>query len=75
MAADEAAVYDFVTELTTKHVVSDETFARTKTLLGQQQVIDLTAVSDTYIMVAMLLATAEEGVPPGKEPPFKPGEP
>ena len=27
MAADEAAVYDFVTELTTKHAVSDETFA------------------------------------------------
>src|SRR6516164_9716097 len=26
MAADEAAVYDFVTELTTNHEVSDETF-------------------------------------------------
>jgi 4-carboxymuconolactone decarboxylase len=75
MAADEAAVYDFVTELTTKHAVSDETFARTKTLLGQQQVIDLTAVAGTYVMVAMLLAMAEEGPPPGKELPFKQGEP
>ena len=75
MAADEAAVYDFVTELTTKHAVSDETFARTKALLGEQQVVDLTAVAGTYVTVAMLLAIAEESVPPGEEPPFKPGEP
>ena len=75
MAADEAAVYDFVTELTTKHAVSDETFARAKALLGEQQVVDLTAVTGTYVAVAMMLAMAEEGVPPGKEAPFKPGEP
>jgi 4-carboxymuconolactone decarboxylase len=75
MAADEAAVYDFVTELTTKHAVSDETFARAKALLGEQQVVDLAAVAGTYVTVAMLLAMAEESVPPGAEPPFKPGEP
>jgi 4-carboxymuconolactone decarboxylase len=75
MAADEAAVYDFVTELTTAHAVSDETFARTKALLGEQQVVDLTAVAGTYVTVAMLLAMAEESVPPGEAPPFKPGEP
>jgi 4-carboxymuconolactone decarboxylase len=75
MAPEEAAVYDFVTELTTAHAVSDETFARTKELLGEQQVVDLTAVAGTYVTVAMILAMAEESVPPGKEPPFKPGEP
>jgi 4-carboxymuconolactone decarboxylase len=75
MAPNEAAVYDFVTELTTKHEVSDETFARAKKLLGEQQVVDLTAVAGTYVTVAMLLAMAEEDVPPGKEQPFKPGEP
>jgi len=37
--------------------------------------VDLTAVTGTYVTVAMLLAMAEEGVPPGKEPPFKVGEP
>jgi 4-carboxymuconolactone decarboxylase len=37
--------------------------------------VDLTAVAGTYVTVAMLLAMAEEGVPPGKEPPFKIGEP
>ena len=75
MLPEESAVYDFVTELTTKHAVSDETFNRIKQLLGEQQVVDLTAVAGTYITVAMVLAMAEESVPPGKDPPFKPGEP
>jgi 4-carboxymuconolactone decarboxylase len=75
MAPDEAAVYDFVMELSTRHAVSDATFARAKSLLGEQQVVDLTAVTGTYVTVAMLLAMAEEGVPPGKEPPFAPDDP
>jgi len=75
MQPDEAAVYDFVMELSTKHEVSDETFARAKTLLGERQVVDLTAVTGTYVTIAMLLAMAEEGVPPGKAPPFGPGDP
>ena len=75
MKPDEAVTYDFVMELSTKHQVSDETFDRAKDLLGEQQVVDLTAVTGTYVTIAMLLAMAEEGVPPGKEPPFKAGEP
>jgi 4-carboxymuconolactone decarboxylase len=75
MQPDEAAVYDFVMELSTKHEVSDETFARAKKILGEQQVVDLTAVTGTYVTVAMILAMAEQGVPADKEPPFKPGEP
>jgi 4-carboxymuconolactone decarboxylase len=75
MQPDEAAVYDFVMELSTRHEISDETFARAKALLGEQQVVDLTAVIGTYVSIAMLLAMAEEGVPPGKEAPFGPGDP
>jgi 4-carboxymuconolactone decarboxylase len=75
MQPDEAAVYDFVMELSVRHEVSDETFARAKRLLGEQQVVDLTAVTGTYVTIAMLLAMAEEGVPPGKEAPFGPGDP
>jgi 4-carboxymuconolactone decarboxylase len=75
MKPDEAVVYDFVSELSTQHRVSDETFARAKQILGEQQVVDLTTVAGTYVAVAMILAMAEEGVPPGKEPPFKPGDP
>jgi 4-carboxymuconolactone decarboxylase len=75
MKPDEEVVYDFVMELSTKHQVSDETFDRAKRLLGEQQVVDLTAVTGTYVTIAMLLAMAEEGVPPGKEAPFKVDEP
>jgi 4-carboxymuconolactone decarboxylase len=75
MKDDEAAVYDFVMELSTKHEVSDDTFNRAKTILGEQQVVDLTAVTGTYVTVAMILAMAEQSVPADKEPPFKPGEP
>jgi 4-carboxymuconolactone decarboxylase len=75
MSPDEEVVYDFVTDLTSKHAVSDELFDRAKKLLGEQQVVDLTAVAGTYVGVAMILAMAEEGVPADKEPPFKDGEP
>ncbi len=75
MAPDEAAVYDFVTDLSNRHEVSDDTFARAKALLGEQQVVDLTAVTGTYVTVAMLLAMAEQDVPPDREAPFRPGEP
>src|SRR5438270_14007322 len=74
MADDEAVVYDFVSELTTTQKVSDDTYARTKKAFNDQQIVDLTAVAGNYVMVAMLLAMAEETVPPGKEPPFKAGD-
>ena len=74
MAEDEAVVYDFVTELTTTHKVSDATFARARKIFNDQQIVDLTAVSGNYVMVAMILAMAEQTVPPGKEEPFKAGE-
>jgi 4-carboxymuconolactone decarboxylase len=74
MAEDEALVYDFVTELTTTKQVSDQTFARAKKLFNDQQIVDLTMVAGNYVMVAMLLAMAEQTVPPGKEEPFKAGE-
>ncbi len=74
MAEDEAVVYDFVTELTTTHKVSDETFARARKVFSDQQIVDLTAVAGNYVMVAMILAMAEQTVPPDKEEPFRVGE-
>jgi 4-carboxymuconolactone decarboxylase len=74
MSEDEALVYDFVTELTTTKKVSDETYARAKKIFNDQQLVDLTAVSGNYVMVAMILAMAEQTVPPDKEEPFKVGE-
>jgi 4-carboxymuconolactone decarboxylase len=75
MPPEESVVFDFVTELTTRHVVSEETFNRAKDLLGEQQLVDLTAVAGTYITIAMILTMAEQGLPPGLESPFKPSEP
>jgi len=74
MAEDEATVYDFVTELTTTQKVSDETFARAKKVFNDQQIVDLAAVAGNYVMVAMILAMAEQSAPPDKEEPFKLGE-
>ena len=72
MQPDEAAVYDFCMELSTRHEVSDATFKKTRELFSEQQVIDLIAVSGTYITAAMMANTAEEQVPPGKTPPLQP---
>jgi 4-carboxymuconolactone decarboxylase len=69
------AVYDFCIELSTKHEVSDATFNRTRKFLSDQQIVDLTVLSGTYVTVAMVLSMAEESVPAGKDLPFKTGEP
>lgn len=74
MPPRESVVYDFVSELTIKRAVSDETFRRAKELLGEQ-VVDLTGVSSLYVSIPMLLAMAEQGVPSGAEAPFTPDEP
>jgi 4-carboxymuconolactone decarboxylase len=74
VAEDEAVVYDLVTELTTTQKVSDETFARARKIFNDQQIVDLTSVAGNYVMVAMVLAMAEQSVPPDKEEPFKVGE-
>lgn len=59
MTPDEAMVYDFCTELHRTHFVGDDTFRKAKEMLGEQQVVDLVAVSGTYTVVSMLLNTGE----------------
>ncbi len=75
MQPDEAAVYDFVMELYARHTVSDATYDRLHGFLNDQQIVDLTLTSGTYDSLAALMAMAEQGIPPGKELPFKPGDP
>jgi 4-carboxymuconolactone decarboxylase len=60
---DEAVVYDFVTGLLNKRQLSDETFARAKQILGEQQVVDLAAVTGFYVMVSVVIAAGRVGVP------------
>lgn len=72
MEEDEAAVYDLVTELHATHKLSPDTFARARRILGEQQVVDLTATSGTYVTIAMLIAMADEKIPDGKPAPLGP---
>lgn len=72
MQPDEAAVYDFCMELSTKHEVSDATYKRLRDIFTEQQVVDLIAVDGTYTTLAMFLDAAEEGLPPGTPPALKP---
>ena len=74
MQPDEAAVYDFCTELYGSHGLSDATYARVRQFLSDQQVIDLTLVNGAYVGLASLMAMGQQGLPPGVEPAFKPGE-
>ena len=75
MQPDEAAVYDFVTELATTHKASDAVFQNIRAHLTEQQIVDLTATAGTYVMVAMLIAMSEEQIPEGKTPPFGTNDP
>lgn len=70
MQPDEEVVYDISMALAKDHAVSDELFARGKKILGEQQLVDLVAVSGTYVAVAMLLALGEESSPADKPLPF-----
>jgi len=72
MQPDEAALYDFCMELSTRHEVSDATFKRAREIFSDQQLVDLIGVSGTYVTAAMMLAAAEESVPAGKTPPLQP---
>jgi len=72
MAADEEALYQFCLELSLGHKVSGTSFNRIKTMLGEQQTVDLIVLSETYVMVAMLLNAAEVGVPDNGPLPLKP---
>ena len=70
MKDDEAAVYDFCTELHRTHQVGDAAFNRALALFGEQGVVDLIGVSGYYIAVSMTLNVAQV-MPPDGMPPLK----
>jgi 4-carboxymuconolactone decarboxylase len=59
MKPEEAAEYDFATELLRKHAVSDATFQKAKTLLSEKGVVDLTGLLGAYAAFAGMLNVAE----------------
>jgi 4-carboxymuconolactone decarboxylase len=72
MAADEAAIYDFLDELIRTRSVSDATYARTKAQFGERGVIDLIGLHGYYSLLAMVMNVARTPLPGSAEPALKP---
>lgn len=70
MQADEAALYAFCTELHAAHAVSEPTYAKTLDVFGEAALVELLAVSGYYVMVSMVLNTAEVPLPDGEPLPL-----
>jgi 4-carboxymuconolactone decarboxylase len=71
MAADEATVYDFVSELLATGHVSDASFQRVKDAFGERGVIELVGAVGYYSLVSMTLNVAQVPLPQGVTPPLK----
>ena len=62
---DEAAVYDYVSELHLNKRVADATYRRLVTHLGETGAIELTAITGFYTTIAMLIVAFEVDLPKG----------
>ncbi len=69
---DEAAAYDFATELLRHHVVTDATFLKAKTVLGEKGVVDLAALVGTYQAIGGMLNVAQVWGTTGSAPEYLP---
>jgi 4-carboxymuconolactone decarboxylase len=71
MAADEEAVYNFITELFKTRGVSDQTFATVKNVVGERGVVDLLITAGYYQIVSMYMAIDRMPVNEGQKPELK----
>jgi 4-carboxymuconolactone decarboxylase len=73
MQPDEAAVYNFCTELRAKHDVSDAAFAAAKQYAGGEQgVVELMGIVSSYDLISMWLNVDRFPLPEGETPELKP---
>ena len=72
MNADEAAVYDFATELLSTGHVSDARYDAVKAKFGERGVMDLVGALGYYSLVSMVLNVAQVPLPSGEAAPLKP---
>ena len=70
MQPDEAVVYDVVTQLLNKRQLPDDTFNKAKQTLGEQQTIDLVAVTGFYVMVSSVIIAGRIAIPNGGPAPM-----
>lgn len=71
LRADEAAVFDFVTELYRSRRVSDPTYRRIHKVLGEAGAIELTGILGYYALVAMTLNVFRMPLPARAALPFR----
>jgi 4-carboxymuconolactone decarboxylase len=67
MSDEQAAVYDFSTELMQKRRVSDATYARAQKLFGDRGVMDLVGLNGYYSLLAMAMNAVQMRNPEGAE--------
>jgi 4-carboxymuconolactone decarboxylase len=72
MQDDEAAVYDFCTELLGTGQVSDGSYKQIAERFGERGVIDLIGAVGYYSLVSMVLNVDGVPLPAGEVPPLKP---
>ena len=72
MSADEAIVYNFVTELLSTGGVSDANYQPAVGRFGERGVMDLVGGVGYYSLVSMVLNVAQVQLPPGETPLLKP---
>lgn len=70
LAKDEAAVYDFVKELYATRRVSDKTYKRVQSLLGDSATVELVGILGYYVLISMTLNVFRMPVPEGEPLPF-----
>ena len=68
MAPDEEVAYDFCTEMARNRSVSDATYARALSTLGEQGIVDMVGLHGYYTLIAMVLNTARTPLPAGATP-------
>jgi 4-carboxymuconolactone decarboxylase len=64
---DERAIYDFIQELYKTRRVSDKTFERVRSLLGDAATVELVGILGYYALISMILNVFRMS-PPGGEP-------
>ena len=72
MKDDEAALYDFCTEMYRDHNVSDATFKAARDKFGERGLMDVIGIIGYYDIVSMALIAQQTTGKPGDEPPLLP---
>jgi 4-carboxymuconolactone decarboxylase len=72
MNDDEAAVYEFTTQLLRTGAVTDDAFDGIKSRFGEKGVIDLVGVVGYYCLVSFVLNIDRFPMPEGEEAPLRP---